>query len=73
MCEAIFLQSLPNDSVEALNRDRGYLVSYMPFAGVRYYRWLGESDLHSERMRIGPVGWRRADTTTHRVSVPAAA
>jgi hypothetical protein len=73
MSEANFLQSVPRDNVEALNDDREYLVSYMPLAGVRYYRLIGKADPGAVGTRIGPVGWRRADITTHRVSVPAAA
>jgi hypothetical protein len=36
-----------------------FLGSYMPFAGVRYFRILDERDVSRRQPRIGPVGWCR--------------
>lgn len=41
-----------------------FFGSYMPFAGVRYYTLLDESDIAKRRHRIGAVGWNRDRPTS---------
>ncbi|MCI0440712.1 MAG: hypothetical protein L0177_16525 [Chloroflexi bacterium] len=39
-------------------RRTAFMGSYMPFAGVRYYRVFGIEDIVEGSHKIGPVGWR---------------
>lgn len=49
---------------------------YMPFAGVKYYAIFNSADIETDRIKIGPVGWRLSKPTKEKIAehrVPMAA
>ena len=47
--------------------------SFMPFAGVRYYKRLTDVDAALGNARIGSVGWRSKQPATKRAEIERAA
>ena len=47
--------------------------SFMPFAGVRYYKRLTDVDAALGNARIGCVGWRSKQPATDQIEVERAA